>query len=713
MSLDSNLPEDWKKLLTPSQIQAIETINGPVLIMAGAGSGKTRVLTHRYAHLVKHHNVDVEQILAITFTNKAAEEMKSRISKLLNLKISPKWISTFHSLCVKILRIHGDKIGYKSNFTIYDQSDSNKVIRNCMSENNVDLKQYSPKRFQAHISNLKNSMISPGEALENAESFFEVKVAEIYSSYEKKLIIANSMDFDDLLIKTVELLQTNESILKFWSNKFQFIMVDEYQDTNFVQYKLVELLGSNNKNVCVVGDSDQSIYAFRGADIRNIIEFEKDFSNATIIQLDKNYRSSKKILNLANSVISNNPRKIEKNLWTDNEDGLEISSLRFRSEKDESRWVAEEVKEIIKNDKEAEVAIFYRTNSQSRLFEEELRKLNINHKLIGSVRFYDRKEIKDIISYLQFLVNDSDTVAFERIVNVPRRGIGESTVKKIRVYLNETGKSIFEALESIEEIKNISPRIKGSLSEFKDLITELKSYSLQGPSKTIQKVLELTGYKMSLIKEGTLESQMRIENIEELLNSAFSFENLYEEEIDEPYGILRDYLESIALFSETDKLEDADRVLLMTLHNAKGLEFPYVFMTGMEENLFPHERSSQGDNSEIEEERRLCYVGITRAEKKLYLTHAWSRTLWGGTVYNLPSRFLEEGSSHFDTVDFSLDTNQKDSTQLEVGTGQKIIHEKYGEGLILEVQGNEITVQFNDDIGVKYLDVEWAPIKFQ
>ena len=713
MSLDSNLPEDWKKLLNPSQIQAIETINGPVLIMAGAGSGKTRVLTHRYAHLVKHHNVDVEQILAITFTNKAAEEMKSRISKLLNLKISPKWISTFHSLCVKILRIHGDKIGYKSNFTIYDQSDSNKVIRNCMSENNVDLKQYSPKRFQAHISNLKNSMISPGEALENAESFFEVKVAEIYSSYEKKLIIANSMDFDDLLIKTVELLQTNESILKFWSNKFQFIMVDEYQDTNFVQYKLVELLGSNNKNVCVVGDSDQSIYAFRGADIRNIIEFEKDFSNATVIQLDKNYRSSKKILNLANSVISNNPRKIEKNLWTDNEDGLDISSFRFRSEKDEARWVAEEVKSLIDSSKENEIAIFYRTNSQSRLFEEELRMLNINYKVIGSVRFYDRKEIKDIISYLQFLVNDSDTVAFERIVNVPRRGIGESTVKKIRVYLNETGKSIFEALESIEEIKNISPRIKGSLSEFKDLITELKSYSLQGPSKTIQKVLELTGYKMSLIKEGTLESQMRIENIEELLNSAFSFENLYEEEIDEPYGMLRDYLESIALFSETDKLEDADRVLLMTLHNAKGLEFPYVFMTGMEENLFPHERSSQGDNSEIEEERRLCYVGITRAEKKLYLTHAWSRTLWGGTVYNLPSRFLEEGSSHFDTVDFSLDTKQKDSTQLEVGTGQKIIHEKYGEGLVLEVQGNEITVQFNDDIGVKYLDVEWAPIKFQ
>ena len=312
MSLDSNLPEDWKKLLNPSQIQAIETINGPVLIMAGAGSGKTRVLTHRYAHLVKHHNVDVEQILAITFTNKAAEEMKSRISNLLNLKISPKWISTFHSLCVKILRIHGDKIGYKSNFTIYDQSDSNKVIRNCMSENNVDLKQYSPKRFQAHISNLKNSMISPGEALENAESFFEVKVAEIYSSYEKKLIIANSMDFDDLLIKTVELLQTNESILKFWSNKFQFIMVDEYQDTNFVQYKLVELLGSNNKNVCVVGDSDQSIYAFRGSHYANNQKFLKEFSANQII-LDQNYRSTNDILHAANLLINHNQNNIDPN----------------------------------------------------------------------------------------------------------------------------------------------------------------------------------------------------------------------------------------------------------------------------------------------------------------------------------------------------------------------------------------------------------------
>ena len=394
------LPEEWSGLLNNEQKEAIENINGPLLIIAGAGSGKTRVLTYRYAHLIKTYGINFENVLAITFTNKAANEMKDRISDLLNLELSPKWISTFHSLCVKMLRIHGHLIGFNNNFTIYDQSDSTKLVRNCMRDSDIDTKQYSPKRIQAHISSLKNQRILPGEAVEFAQSFFDVKVAEIYSSYQKKLMLANSMDFDDLLIKAVELLETSDKSLNYWSSKFQYIMIDEYQDTNMVQYRLVELLASKHKNICVVGDSDQSIYAFRGADIRNIIEFEKDFSNATVIQLDKNYRSSKKILNLANSVISNNPRKIEKNLWTDNEDGLDISSFRFRSEKDESRWVAEEVKEIIKNDKEAEVAIFYRTNSQSRLFEEELRKLNINHKLIGSVRFYDRKEIKDIISYL-------------------------------------------------------------------------------------------------------------------------------------------------------------------------------------------------------------------------------------------------------------------------------------------------------------------------
>lgn len=707
-----SVPDEWKKLLNASQKEAIESIRGPVLIMAGAGSGKTRVLTYRYAHLVKTYQVDVENILAITFTNKAAEEMKSRISDLLNLDRSPKWVSTFHSLCVKILRIHGDKLGFNRNFSIYDQSDSNKLVRNCMSENNIDLKQYSPKRIQAHISNLKNNMINPKKALEYADTFFDVKVAEIYGSYEKKLKQANSMDFDDLLLKTVELFENFEQVLDFWSKKFQFIMVDEYQDTNFVQYKLVELLGSNNKNVCVVGDSDQSIYAFRGADIRNIIEFEKDFENAKIIQLEKNYRSTKKILNLANQIISNNERTIEKNLWTDNEEGLDVDSIQFRSERDEANWVSSEIKKILEENKNDDVAVFYRTNSQSRLFEEELRKNNISYKVLGSVRFYDRKEIKDMISYLKFILNDNDMVSFERVVNVPRRGIGDSTIGKIKESMDKFNENLSQILNKTDTIENISPRIKNNLSEFYKLIQDLKSIAIQGPSKTIEAILNKTGYREDLIKEGTLESQMRLENIEELMNSAFNFENLNELEIDEPFTLMREYLESIALFADTDELAESDRVTLMTLHNAKGLEFPYVFMTGMEENLFPHERSTQGGKKEIEEERRLCYVGITRAEKKLYLTYSWSRTLWGGTTYNLPSRFIEEGKGFLTNVEIKESYTNNSDNEKNVSVGSKVLHDKYGEGNILEVNGNEITVDFKNEIGIKYLDVEWAPIKF-
>jgi DNA helicase-2/ATP-dependent DNA helicase PcrA len=707
-----SVPDEWKKLLNASQKEAIESIRGPVLIMAGAGSGKTRVLTYRYAHLVKTYQVDVENILAITFTNKAAEEMKSRISDLLNLDRSPKWVSTFHSLCVKILRIHGDKLGFNRNFSIYDQSDSNKLVRNCMSENNIDLKQYSPKRIQAHISNLKNNMINPKKALEYADTFFDVKVAEIYGSYEKKLKQANSMDFDDLLLKTVELFENFEQVLDFWSKKFQFIMVDEYQDTNFVQYKLVELLGSNNKNVCVVGDSDQSIYAFRGADIRNIIEFEKDFENAKIIQLEKNYRSTKKILNLANQIISNNERTIEKNLWTDNEEGLDVDSIQFRSERDEANWVSSEIKKILEENKNDDVAVFYRTNSQSRLFEEELRKNNISYKVLGSVRFYDRKEIKDMISYLKFILNDNDMVSFERVVNVPRRGIGDSTIGKIKESMDKFNENLSQILNKTDTIENISPRIKNNLSEFYKLIQDLKSIAIQGPSKTIEAILNKTGYREDLIKEGTLESQMRLENIEELMNSAFNFENLNELEIDEPFTLMREYLESIALFADTDELAESDRVTLMTLHNAKGLEFPYVFMTGMEENLFPHERSTQGGKKEIEEERRLCYVGITRAEKKLYITYSWSRTLWGGTTYNLPSRFIEEGKGFLTNVEIKESYSNNSDNEKNVSVGSKVLHDKYGEGNILEVNGNEITVDFKNEIGIKYLDVEWAPIKF-
>jgi len=706
-----SIPNEWEELVNDEQKRAIEHIYGPLLIIAGAGSGKTRVLTYRYAHLVKNYSVSFEKILAITFTNKAANEMKERISKLLNLEVSPKWISTFHSSCVKILRIHGHLIGFKNNFTIYDQSDSAKLIRNCMRENDVDLKQYSPKRFQAHISSLKNMRTSPGEAVENAESFFEVKVAEIYTSYEKKLILSNSMDFDDLLIKTVELLETSDQALDYWSNKFEYIMVDEYQDTNLVQYKLIELLSSKYKNLCVVGDSDQSIYAFRGADIRNIQEFEKDFSKATIITLEKNYRSSQKILDIANAVISHNPRKKEKNLWTDNEDGLDVNAIRFGSERDEGKWIGEEISKIINEDKNNEIAIFYRTNNQSRIFEEELRKLSINYRVVGNVRFYDRKEIKDILSYLNFLVNQDDAVSFERVLNVPKRGIGESTLQKLRDYANSRNISVSNVLEHINQIDALSDRVIKQLTTFKNLIIELKTHAIKGPSQSIEKILELTGYKKELIKEGTLESQMRIENLEELLTSAVEFENLYEEEIDDPFHKVRDYLESLALFTDSDNITNEDNVLLMTLHNAKGLEFPVVFMTGMEENVFPSQRSE--NEFEIQEERRLCYVGMTRAEKKLYLTYSSTRTLWAGTNYNLPSRFLDEAKPFFKELEV-IDSNSSDLLDpQEDMTGKQVVHEKYGKGIVVEMSGNEITIDFGEEWGIKHLDAEWAPIKFE
>ena len=706
-----SIPDEWKELVNDDQKRSIEHIYGPLLIIAGAGSGKTRVLTYRYAHLVKNYSISFENILAITFTNKAANEMKERISKLLNLEVSPKWISTFHSSCVKILRIHGHLIGFKNNFTIYDQSDSSKLIRNCMREGDVDLKQYSPKRFQAHISSLKNMRISPGEAIENAESFFEVKVAEIYTSYEKKLILSNSMDFDDLLIKTVELLETSDKALDYWSNKFQYIMVDEYQDTNLVQYKLIELLSSKHKNLCVVGDSDQSIYAFRGADIRNIQEFEKDFSNATIITLEKNYRSSQKILDIANAVISNNPRNKEKNLWTDNEDGVDVNAIRFNSERDEGRWIVEEISKIIKDGENNEIAIFYRTNNQSRIFEEELRKLSINYKVVGNVRFYDRKEIKDVLSYLNFLVNPDDAVSFERILNVPKRGIGESTLQKLRDYANSKNISVSNVLDHINEIDTLSDRVIKQLALFSNLIIELKTFAIEGPSRSIEKILDLTGYKNELIKEGTLESQMRVENLDELLTSAVEFENLYEEEIDDPFHKVRDYLESLALFTESDNITDEDTVLLMTLHNAKGLEFPIVFMTGMEENVFPSQKSE--NEFEIQEERRLCYVGMTRAEKKLYLTYSSTRTLWAGTNYNLPSRFLDEAKPFYKEIELEESESINLLKPEEDTTGKKVIHEKYGKGVVVETSGNEITIDFGEEWGIKHLDVEWAPIKFE
>ena len=408
--------------------------------------------------------------------------------------------------------------------------------------------------------------------------------------------------------------------------------------------------------------------------------------------------------------ISNNPRKKDKKLWTENEEGLDVNMLEFNSERDESRWIAEEIKKKLDNDEFNEIAIFYRTNNQSRLFEEELRKLSLNYKVVGNVRFYDRKEIKDILSYLNYLINPDDTVSFERVLNVPKRGIGESTLQKLRDYANDNNLSISKSIENLDQISNLSERVKKQITNFTDIINELKSFALQGPSKTITKTLELTGYKDELIKEGTLDSQMRLENLDELLTSAFEFENLYEEDIEDPFTVLRDYLESIALFTESDDVNQEDKILLMTLHNAKGLEFPAVFMTGMEENIFPSQRSET--DFEIQEERRLCYVGMTRAEQKLYLTYSNTRTMWGGTNYYLPSRFLDEAKPFYKQLNVNKESHEDIKETVE-SIGKKVIHKKYGTGIVEEVNGNEITVNFGDEHGIKHLDIEWAPIEFE
>lgn len=707
-----NIDNSWKEKLNPSQIEAIENVYGPLLVVAGAGSGKTRVLTYRYAHLVSKYNIDIDSILAITFTKKAAEEMQERIVGLLSMDAQPIWVTTFHSACAKILRRHSSKIGFNNSFSIYDTQDSNRLVSNCLKELDMDVKQYPPKRIRSQISNWKNMMKLPGEIVEEADSFYETKIAEVYSKYEQKLILSNAFDFDDLLVKTVDLFKTDPKTLKFWSTKFKFVMVDEYQDTNFAQYKIIELLAKEHKNICVVGDSDQSIYAFRGADIRNIEEFDKDFPNAKVVTLDRNYRSTQSILDTANSVISCNSNRKPKNLWTDLKEGNKVQSIKFNNEADEVRWILDEIKILLKKNPDERVAIFYRMNSQSRLFQEALTQQKIKFNVIGDVKFYERKEIKDIIAYLTLISNPDNEVAFERVINVPKRGIGAATIEKLKHKSAELGIPLSQIIYKLDEIKSLSERVQKQLATFHNVLLEIKTNSLGGPVKAISSMLETTGYEEVLKQEIDYES--RAENIESLLTGAHDFESGFNQDdyaTESPYSLLTAYLDSLSLFSATDDLEDASKVILMTFHNAKGLEFPTVFMTGMEENIFPHELSMQ----EVDEERRLCYVGMTRAEKRLYLTHSWARSNYGGTYYNPPSRFLEEANDFIHYIDKTDYAKHDKESSLGKGAaiGGTATHKMYGAGKVIEVEGNEITVDFGSEHGIKHFDIEWAPIKFE
>lgn len=629
--------------LNPPQREAVQATDGPLLIMAGAGSGKTRVLTHRIAYLIEKKRVAPWSILAITFTNKASREMQDRVSALVGPSGRDIWVSTFHSMCVRILRKDIDRIGFNSNFSILDSSDQLSVIRNCMKDLNIDTKKIEPKAVQASISGAKNELITPQRFEEKVGDYFDGIVAKVYAMYQKRLKSNNSLDFDDLIMMTIQLFKDMPEVLEFYQNKFRYIHVDEYQDTNRAQYMLCRMLADKHHNICVVGDSDQSIYRWRGADITNILNFESDYPEARTIMLEQNYRSTSNILDAANAVIKRNTSRKPKKLWTSQGPGDMIKLYQADSEHDEGYFVTGEIrKNAQKGRRFSDHAILYRTNAQSRVIEEILIKSDIPYQIVGGIKFYDRKEIKDLLAYLRLISNPDDDISLVRIINVPKRGIGDTTVSKLAEEAARRGTSIYRVLSDLGDLE-VNGRTRTLLGEFYGLIYNLTSMiDYLTVTELTEKILELSQYRIELQRENTLESKARIENIDEFLSVTMDFEQRNEDKS------LVAFLTDLALIADIDSMnkdeeenKPSDAVVLMTMHSAKGLEFPVVFIIGMEESVFPHSRALM-DNEELEEERRLAYVGITRAEEKLYLTCARMRTLFGRTSMNMPSRFLEE-----------------------------------------------------------------------
>lgn len=629
--------------LNPQQREAVQATEGPLLIMAGAGSGKTRVLTHRIAYLIEKRRVAPWSILAITFTNKASREMQERVASLVGPSGGDIWVSTFHSMCVRILRKDIGRIGFTQSFSILDSTDQLSVIRNCMKDLNIDTKKFDPKSVQSAIGGAKNELITPEQFERKIGDYFDGIVAKVYTAYQKRLKSNNSLDFDDLIMKTIQLFKDEPDVLNFYQNKFRYIHVDEYQDTNRAQYMLCKMLADKHHNICVVGDSDQSIYGWRGADITNILNFEEDYPESRAILLEQNYRSSANILNAANAVIALNTGRKAKKLWTDRGEGESITVYQAESEHEEGFYVTSEIrKNASKGRKFAHHAILYRTNAQSRVIEETLIKSDIPYQIVGGIRFYDRKEIKDILAYLRLISNPDDDISFNRIVNVPKRGIGDTTVAKLFEEAGQKEISVFALLEQLDWLE-LTGRARTALREFRDMIDNLtRMADYLSVTDLAEKVIELSGYREELERENTLESKSRLENIEEFLSVTQDFEKRNEDKS------LVSFLTDLALIADIDSMDKdepeggvKDAVVLMTMHSAKGLEFPIVFIIGMEEGVFPHSRAFM-DNSELEEERRLAYVGITRAEEQLFLTCARMRTLFGRTNANKPSRFLEE-----------------------------------------------------------------------
>jgi DNA helicase-2/ATP-dependent DNA helicase PcrA len=696
--------------LNPTQLDAVEHTEGPLLILAGAGSGKTRVLTHRVAYLIDQGLAAPEEVLAITFTNKAAREMKDRVALLVGPNSRRMWVSTFHAFCARILRVHAEKLGYKREFTIYDGADQVRLVKRCIVELGKDPKRFNPRSFQAQISAAKNVLMAPDDFLRNTEGYIAENVAEVYDLYQRRLYENNAMDFDDLIMQTVALLELFPEVRERYQTRFKYIHVDEYQDTNHAQYRLVNILAAAHRNLCVVGDDDQSVYSWRGADIRNILDFERDYPEAKVVKLEQNYRSTQTILDAANAVVANNASRKSKALWTAGDEGDRIRVFAASDEYAEARFVVSEIERLTDGGTSPrDISVFYRTNAQSRALEDVLVREGIPYQVVGGVRFYERAEIKDAMAYLSVIANPDDSGSLERIINVPKRGIGNTSVAKLQDHARKNGISLYDAL-SEADAAGLTGAARKACRGVRDLFDGLRVAAVEvPPTDLIGAVLDESGYRKELEAEDTIEAESRLENLEELTNAAREYERV------EPEPTLAGFLQEQALYSDADSLgSEGGSVTLMTLHNAKGLEFSHVFVVGMEEGTFPHARSL--DEHNLEEERRLAYVGITRARETLTLTHARLRSSWGEREYRMPSRFLSEIPDEYKSgsVPSSLTNTagrggwgvalsgrggpeRAASGGTEYRAGERVRHAKFGVGEVVEAGAGRLVIRFGTE----------------
>jgi len=699
--------------LNPAQREAVLATEGPLLVIAGAGSGKTRVLTYRVAHLINAIGAQPNEILAITFTNKAAGEMRERLERLLGRSGRGLWILTFHAACGRILRREAQRLGYRSNFTIYDQADQIRLVKQCLEELERDPKRFTPRGIHNQISHAKDRLIQPDEYANQVQSFYDQTVADVYQVYQRRLFASNAVDFDDLLMLTVDVLERFPEAREKWQKAFRYILVDEYQDTNHAQYRLLQLLSQPDMNVCAVGDPDQSIFAFRGADITNILDFERDFPGTRTIALEQNYRSTNSILDAANAVIANNRERKPKDLWSELGDGDPVRVVEVEDEHAEARFVAAGIAALVEEGYSGdEIAVFYRTNAQSRVLEDVLVRQGVPYQVIGGPRFYERAEIKDAIAYLQAIDNPYDAVSLQRIANKPRRGIGDSSLARLQTWADAQGRSLWEATEFAEDA-GVGAAPLRAVQQFRTLMQSLQSGALElSVSELVERTLERSGYLEALEAERTIEAQGRLENLQELVGVARE----YQENAEEPS--LSHFLQEISLYSDQDAMRGEESlVTLMTLHNAKGLEFRAVYLLGMEEGIFPHVRSIEEQG--IEEERRLAYVGMTRAKEHLTLVHASARSLWGSRGYNLPSRFLDELPGSVDRerlrpASWSSYGAQGVAPREDVpslSTGDSVRHGTLGEGVVTQIEaGGVVTVRFEDG-SERRLMLDYAPLE--